>query len=307
MDRNRRALTLLSALAALVLAGAAAPAALVLREQAWTAPGPTLAHDLTHVPGECLAERTPQTEIGRALFRTPVLLGGPAARAGISCHACHSNARTNANFLLPELTDRPGHADVTSEWSSHARGDGVLNPQPIPDLVDVSERAAFGQNHTPSLETFVESVIVEEFQGHPPPPQAFEGMIAYLRALRSDACPAGEARVTLESAADDVRRAVTAAEGAGPDTARLLLLAAQDGIGRIVERLPAATFSAERSGFEALARELGALRNAEDLHAAMTTGLPGWRARFDAALSRTARRETRTYFNEATLGRALQN
>jgi hypothetical protein len=38
----------------------------------------------------------------------------------------------------------------------------------------------------------------------------------------------------------------------------------------------------------------------------METDLPGWGARFDAAVAQTARRERRTYFNEATLRRALE-
>jgi hypothetical protein len=306
VDRDRIRVKLLAAVAALMLTGAAAPAALLLREQAWTAPGETLAYDLTHQRAECLAARSPQTEVGRALFRTPVLFGGPAARAGLSCHACHSNGGVNARFLLAELTDRAAHADVTSEWSSRVRGDSIANPLPIPDLAGVSEHATFGQAREPSLETFVRSVIVDEFQGETPPGQAFEGMIAYLRALRTEACPAGDVRVTLASAADDVRRTVAAAESADGATAGLLLLAGQDSIGRIVERLPARTFARDRGRLETLARELGALRNAGDLDVAMAAALPGWRARFDAAVARVSRREARTYFNEATLRRALE-
>jgi len=298
---------LIAAFAALVAAGAAAPSALLLREQAWTAPSATLAYDLTHAPGECLASaRAPETEIGRALFRSPVLIGGPAARAGLSCNACHSNGRVNARFLLPELTDRAGHADVTSEWASHLRGDGVANPLPIPDLAAVSHAPGFGHLREPSMEVFVRSVIVDEFQGPPPPAQAFDGVIAYLRALRSDPCVEGMTRLTLHDAAEDVRRAVAAAEMADAPTARLLLLAGQDAIGRIVERLPARRFARDRRAYEALARELGALRRAEDMRATLETGLPGWRARFDAAVARTARRERLTYFNEATLRRALE-
>jgi hypothetical protein len=85
----------------------------------------------------------------------------------------------------------------------------------------------------------------------------------------------------------------------------LLLLAAQDAMVRIAERLPARRFARERRRFEMLSRELGAMRNAEDVHAAMAAALPGWRARFDAAVTRTGRRERQTYFNEATLRRAL--
>lgn len=297
---------LLAAFAALVLTGAAAPAALLLREQSWTAPGETLAHDLTHAPGECFAARTPQTEIGRALFRSPALLGGPAARAGLSCNACHSNGGVNARFLLPELTDRAGHADVSSEWASKVRGDGVLNPLAIPDLAGVSQRQMFGHLREPSLDTFVRSVIVDEFQGHAPPQAAFDGMMAYLRGLQSDACPASESPISLAAAADDVRRTVAAAESADRETARLLLLAGQDAVGRIVERLPPRGFARDRLAFETLSRELGALRRAEDLSAATAAALPGWSARFDAAVTRVSRREARTYFNEATLRAALR-
>jgi hypothetical protein len=261
---------------------------------------------MTLAPGECLMARTPGTEIGRALFRSPALLGGPAARAGLSCHACHANGRANERFLLPELTDRPGAADVTSEWSSQVRGDGVMNPVDIPDLVGVRQRTAFGRERDLSLEHFVRSVIVEEFQGEPPPAQAFEGLIAYLRSLDAKACPIGPTPVTLASAADDVRRALAAAESADAATARLVLLAAQDAVGRIVERLPTRAFARERRRFEALSRELGALRGAEDVHAALATASPGWLARFDAAVARAARVEPRTYFDEATLRAALE-
>lgn len=279
---------------------------MLLREQAWTAPEPTLARDLTQAPTECLAARTTESEIGRALFRTPVLLGGQAARAGLSCNACHANGGINTRFLLPELTDRPGHSDVTSEWASATRGDGVANPLPIPDLAGSAGHATFGHTREPSLEAFVRGVIVEEFQGEPPTTQAFAGMIAYLRALRLRACPSDDvAPVTLATAADDVRRALAAAEGADAETAPLLLLATQDSVGRIVERLPAHAFSADRRRFETLARELGAMRGG-DVHAALSAAAPGWRTRFDAAVAQVARRETRTYFNERTLARALE-
>ncbi len=292
------------ALAAAFVLGAAAPSApILLREQAWTPAGERQAYDMTHAPHECAA-RTQASEIGRALFRSPQLLGGPAARAGLSCNACHSNGRVNARFLLPELTHRAGAADVTSEWASKTRGDGVANPVDIPDLAGVGSRSAFGHARDPSLERFVRSVIVEEFQGHEPTAQGFDGLIAYLRA--NGACAAVAAPITLTHAADDVRRAITVAESADVETASLVLLAAQDAIGRIVERLPARRFRRERQSFETLSRELGALRNAEDVSAAMATGLPGWRARFDGAVLRLARREQQTYFNQQTLARALE-
>ena len=149
-----------------------------LREQIWTQVSPTLAHDITHGPGECLAatqdpDARKAIEIGRALFRSPALLGGPAARTGLSCNSCHTDARVNAHFLLPELTNRAGAADVTSEWDSKVRGDAIANPRDIPDLVGVSARPTLGRLHEPSLERFVQSAIADEFQGSRPPDQAF--------------------------------------------------------------------------------------------------------------------------------------
>ncbi|MGQ0531441.1 MAG: hypothetical protein ACT4OF_01960 [Caulobacteraceae bacterium] len=294
----------LALMAALALGAAAPSTPLLLREQAWTAASLTLPYDMTHAPGECLATPTEATEIGRALFRSPNLLGGPAARAGLSCNACHSNGRANARFMLPELTNRAGAADVTSEWSSRTRGDGVANPRDIPDLAGVAQREAFGHARNPSLERFVHGVIVEEFQGAEPPAQAFDGLIAYLRDITI--CDAPAAEVTLASAASDVRRALSAAEDADAETARLVLLAAQDAMGRIVERLPTRRFVRDRSDLEALSRELGAMRTTADVSAAMQIALPGWRARFDATVTRIARRERQTYFNERTLARALE-
>lgn len=294
----------LLAIAALALMAGAAPSQILLREQAWTAPGESLARSMIVQPGECVAARTADIEIGRALFRSPNLLGGAASRAGLSCQACHSNGRGSVHFLLPELTDRAGAADVTSEWSSHLRGDGVMNPVDIPDLAGVSAREAFGHARDPSLEHFVRGVIVEEFQGEALTDQALAGVMAYLQASDAGAC-AAESALTLARAADDVRRAVAAAETADTPTARLLLLAAQDGVGRIVERLPARRFARERARFERLSRELGALRR-ENVHALLAAAGPGWRARFDAAVTRTARRERLTYFNEATLRAALE-
>lgn len=295
----------LAVVAAGLLIAASPGAPHVLREQAWTAPSATLAHDLTRAPGECLARSTSETEIGRALFRSPVLLGGPAARLGLSCNACHPNGRVNAHFFLPELTDRAGAADVTSEWASHVRGDGVMNPVDIPDLVGVGERATHGRLRDPSLEHFVASVIGEEFQGPSPPPQAFDGLLAYLRALDSASCPSGDVPITLMSAAGDVRRALAAADEADPQIATLLLASAQDALGRIAERLPPRRFARDRARFETLARELGAMRGG-DIAANLDAALPAWRARFDAAVTRIARHERQTYFNETTLRGALQ-
>lgn len=293
------------AVGCVLLAGSAAPRAeLVLRAQAWTAADESLVQDLTEAPRECLARQSVEIEVGRSLFRSPGTLGGPAARAGLSCHACHTNGRVNRSFFLPELTDRAGAADASSEWASKVRGDGLMNPRDIPDLAGVGDRPELGQARDPSLAHFVSGVVVDEFQGQRLPDEAFGALIAYLRALRADAC-AGPVQITLADTAGDVRRALNAAVVSGPQTASLLLFAAQDGIGRIVERLPRRRFGAERRRLEMLARELGSVRSSANAPEALTAVLPGWMARFDATAASLARREDATYFNERALGDAL--
>jgi hypothetical protein len=288
--------------AALLLIAAAPVHPPLFDEEAWTVHAPDLAHRLTRRPAECLAASGRlMVEIGRALFRSPGLIGGPAARLGLSCNACHPNGHTNPAFFLPELTDTPGMADVTAEWASAVRGDGIMNPVPIPDLTGVGAKPSFGHKHEPSLTRFAAKVIEEEFQGAPPPAQAFDGVIAYLKALDPQHCPArAEDALSVETAADDVRRPLAAAPKSNAATAKLLLLAAQEAMGRLADRLPESHFGAERKALEELARELGGMRAAGRVPEA------GWSARFDALTSSLRARESDTYFDEATLRASLQ-
>ena len=288
-----------------LFAGTAPAATPVLRAEGWNERTATFARDLTQAPAECIVKTSDAVEVGRALFRSPVLFGGPAARIGLSCESCHAGGRVNAHFLLPELSDAPGTADVTSEWASKVRGDGMRNPVAIPDLVGVRDKTSLGHNHEPSLEAFVRGVIVEEFQGPPPPRAALDGVLAYLRALDPAACATAPSAITLASAADDVRRAVAAAgRDADAATASLLLYAAQDAVARIVERLPSPKFDADRRALTLLARELGAMRNG-DLTGRLGDTRAGWTARFDGEMRRLGRRQSKTYFNPRVLAQAL--
>ena len=144
MDRRRwptRALALVVASLGTLAAARAADVALSppLRAMRWIAPATNAAVALTRAPHECVREpKTPNeallVEVGRATFRTPVVLGGQAARAGLSCDSCHRNGRGNPDFRFPGVSGAPGTADVTSSLFSSHRGNGVDDPKPIPDL-----------------------------------------------------------------------------------------------------------------------------------------------------------------------------
>lgn len=209
---------LLAGAAVLLLAASPTPPLRVMR---WLAPEADAAKVLTTGPAECLAapsdaDAALAVEIGRAAFRSPLILGGQAARAGISCESCHRGGASNPDFMFPGVSGAPGTADVTSSLFSSYRGDGIDNPKPIPNLA--GPRSALKVDQAPAgrvLESFIHGLVTEEFDGPEPPPAVLNGLAAYVRALSPAACPrAGTQAITLAQGMADARRAVAAARGA---------------------------------------------------------------------------------------------
>ena len=109
----------------------------------------------------------------------------------ISCNTCHRNGRDNPRFFIPALSETPGTLDVTNGFFSEVREDGVFNPVRLPGLLDVRDKTMYGTRvRKTSLEDFVHGVIVDEFAGPEPAPRVMEALLAYLRVLDSNACPA---------------------------------------------------------------------------------------------------------------------
>ena len=259
------------AAALLLLAVPAAAADLPLRALRWFGPEVDRVAVLTTAPAECLAMPTSpmaqaQVEIGRAAFRSPLLLGGQAARAGLACESCHRNGRGNPDFRFPGISGAAGTADVTSSLFSKKRGDGVTNPKPIPDLASDPRKITPAQ-----MRAFVEGLVVDEFDGAQPPAAVLDGLVAYVGALRSGACTAAKVTITATTVAGDARRAVAAARGAlasGDDsTAAVLLLAARAQLGLLNERYAGAALAHDRAQLStadaALAAALAAVRRGD--------------------------------------------
>jgi hypothetical protein len=119
---------------------------------------------------------------GEILFNTPTLLGGQAAKAGLSCASCHVNGRDNPHFFLTGVSGNPGTADVTNSFFSAARGNGRFDPVPIPDLARPGKIARDLEKG--ELEPFIRNLIVEEFGGNEPNAAILQSLAAYIRALR---------------------------------------------------------------------------------------------------------------------------
>lgn len=270
MDRSRAlliaALLVCTPCAAMLAGGAASALGALPREIHWLAPGADRRAALTTEPAECFSPSLdPSTrgleEIGRAVFISPTLLGGQAARAGIACSSCHSGGRTNPHFLFPGVSGAPGTADVTSSLFSEVRGDGLANPVPIPDLAAPRETHKISRDDDAALAAFLRGLIVEEFAGPEPAPRILQGLTAYVRAIKPEACPAAPIQPrTAPAAIAQVLASVRAADAALSEkdaaAAITLLGAARAGLGRLHERFPRPADSAIRAGLIRASQEL---------------------------------------------------
>ncbi|MEJ0065203.1 MAG: hypothetical protein WDM85_06940 [Caulobacteraceae bacterium] len=299
LDRSRRRSGRLIGLAAAALAfglaAAVPPPAPPLRAMRWLAPGADASVVLTRRPTECLAAPADAqgaylVELGRAAFRTPLLLGGQAARAGIDCETCHRGGRNNPDFDFPGISGAPGTADVTTSVLSSHRGDGIDNPKPIPNLSGPKAALKVSQDpSSPALEGFIDGVVTQEFDGDEPPPAVLKGLAAYVRALSPGACPnTASEPVTAGAALADVRRTLRAALSSldhsdGPSSA-LMVEAARSQLGDIDERyagpaLAPQRAALERAGADLAVAEADARRLAPGARADLTIWLadePAW-------------------------------
>ena len=107
---------------------------------------------LTRRPTECLAtpkdaETAYLVELGRAAFRTPLLLGGQA-RAGRArpARAATATAATTRTSTFPGVSGAPGTADVTTSVLSSHEMNSVHGAKPIPDLSGPKSALKFDQD-----------------------------------------------------------------------------------------------------------------------------------------------------------------
>jgi len=259
----------LIALAAASLAAAKAGDLAVIHAARWLAPGSDPAKALSTRMSECLPqvtdpERRYSVEIGRAAFRSPLLLGGQASRAGVSCETCHQGGRNNPDFDFPGLSGAPGTADVTTALFSSHRDDGIDNPKPIPDLS--GPKAALKISQEPggrALETFLHGTVTEEFDGAEPPPAVLHGLADYVRSLSPKACPVDKrvalrAEDDLANAVRAVRVATEALDRGDRPTAVVMLAGARQQLGLVNERYDTPAAAPSRAALATASADLAA-------------------------------------------------
>ena len=250
---------------------------------AWTAQGHEF-EALVREPAVCLSpgDNTIQSSVGQALFNAPDLLGGQAARAGVSCASCHTNGRRNAHFYLEGVSTVPGTADISSSFFSVVRANGRFDPTPISDLAmpgKISRDPANGE-----LERFMTGLIVEEFAGREPSRAILAALAAYVRSVR--ACPDRavqpqtlKQRLFLTSAS--IRAAGWMAQQQEAQAAAVLISSARHQLGLVDERFSLPGLARERRMLRAASMALHPIAQARTPDPKQ---LAAWQQRFEARL-----------------------
>ena len=266
MDQGRALTGILIGAALLVAADAATK--LPIRDVRWLAAGVPVER-VNQLPPECYrppadAKERRSAEIGRVAFRAPLLLGGQAARVGLSCSSCHRNGRGNPDFHFPGVSGAAGTADVTTSILSSHRGDGTFNPKPIPDLAgDPAKRITSRDPARPDLQNFIRGLITQEFDGPEPPATVLDGVAAYVRAISPAYCSGGDVSVSARMLVAEVDSALRLArDERDEETARLLIGAARSNLGRMDERFQVPGLESERKLLVEADRELRGLQDA---------------------------------------------
>jgi hypothetical protein len=290
-----------------VAAAAAAAVPPLFETLRWTARGTEMAA-LSSQPASCLTfdpNIGPMVQAGEALFNTPNLLGGQAAKAGLSCASCHVNGRSNPHFQLTGVSDKPGTADVTNNFFSAARDNRRFDPVPIADLALSTKvsRDPVAQ----SLEPFIRNQIVDEFAGEEPSQATLHALASYVRAIR--VCP-NHANTPVPWRLHDqlvgVKGALDAssasAEKGDLKQAKLLVAAARHQLGLVNERYAGSKLTRERALLVEVSRELQNITASDGSADSFRIAIIGWQSRFDKQHTpQLARTERLSLYNSKRL------
>ena len=231
---------------------------------------------------------------------------------GCNAKAAIAAGRTNPEFFFPHVSGKPGTADVTTSVVSSHRGDGIDNPKPIPDLSGPRDLLKVSRDpKKPDLRDFIHGLVTEEFDGAEPPPAVMDGLAAYVRSLKPDACPPDPtASIRMESVMADATRAMRAGEAAiarkDAAAAVLMVASARTQLGLIYERYQAPALSAERVLLRDADLDLASIQDdlrAGNAMAAMRLAM--WPAQAAILTSKLQVREDKSLFDSRQLAAAV--
>lgn len=250
---------------------------------------------------------------GESLFHTPTLLGGQAAKVGISCASCHTSGRTNVYFQFPGVSGAPGTADVTHSFFSSYRGNATLDPVPIPDLTKSGKISH--DPESPELEEFVRDLIVEEFDGVEPGQRVLEAISFYIRSLAAPADEKGQMQIApltlamhLDRAEEAFETAVAYWQDGDRNMAALLFAGARQQLRLMHERFDSDELRKEQRTIRKLGQKLGVIqRTTLSSKQLPHASLKKWANEFSSARDRLDASADESLYNPEILAASLQN
>ena len=220
---------------------------------------------LTQQPASCLAVShlgEPQqsaAQAGEALFYSPLLLGGQAAKAGISCASCRLNGRNDPHFSLDGVSGAAGTADVSHGFLGQQRDDDLFNPVIIPDLAAPEGNKMVARDDAEAIANFLYAQIVEEFDGPEPSKQVMSDLADYLHSLDEGCLDLPDEAITWRQEMTRARVAydrMDQFEQSDPISAEAYKSAGRSALGRIHARYPSEEHANIRQKLETLSRLL---------------------------------------------------
>jgi di-heme cytochrome c peroxidase len=215
VSRGRGRAATVAALALLLLGAAGSGRAFPVHGAQTVLPeGSELDEDAIDLPTEIFhseaieGRKSYLVSLGDMAFNSPLILGGPARRAGISCGTCHVQGASNPKLFVPGMSTRPGNFDTTGSFFNPPADDGVLDPVTIPSLRGARFLAPYGHDgRIASLREFVRNVIVNEFAGPEPSPSLVDAIVVYIQDIDFLPDPLlGPGGKLTEKASDAARR-----------------------------------------------------------------------------------------------------
>lgn len=251
-------------------------------------------------------------QIGEALFRSPTLLGGQAAKARISCNSCHINGRGNSLFQFSGISGQDGTADVSSSFFSSFRGNQKFDPVPIPDLAKIN-----AVSHDPNgraLEIFIKGLIVEEFNGKKPPKAVIDALAIYVRTIRRNGAQSANENqniltvhdpiIMIDQIVDNLERALFNDQ---EELANLLIDAGRHQLGLIYERYKHPRLKKIRLLIIQSSNRLAAMRNPIKSDKKMNRKTANeWKKSFKHLKANLIKQEEHSLYNQKRFQNALQ-
>jgi hypothetical protein len=269
---------------------------------------PGMAAALSYDPGICLDKlASDQAKLGALLFGNPAVLGGQAAKARLTCASCHIDGADNPFFHFPGASGAAGTADVSNSFFSAAGANDAFDPVRIPNL---AQPGKISRRDPKALETFLQTLIVKEFEGSAPSEETITALSVYIRSLvpcaqtgsvrQGNNLEVDMAHVTLAQKA-----AMTALTQGDYDSERLYIAAARDRLGLIHERYAPLAIAAHAKAVEKASAALGEIQNFTD-PSRRARAYQLWEKRFQSMGPKLIRAQQRSYYNKAVLQAALE-